>query len=275
MSDRITTSRLSIPRLGLGTWRLSGAEGQASIESALGLGYRAIDTAEMYGNEAEVGAALRASAPGREAVFLTGKVWWTNLGPGEIRRACETSLGKLGTGYLDLYLVHWPAPDMDLPRVMADMARLREDGLVRAIGVANFPAGLLRRAIGTGVPIAADQVEYHALLSQRRLLEVTRAHDIVLTAYSPLGKGGLIGDGRIAAVAARHGASGAQAALAWLLRQDGVAAIPKATRPESQRANLEALALAERLTEEDVAELDALPKDQRFVNPGFAPDWTA
>ena len=273
MSDRITTPLLSIPRLGFGTWRLAGAEGQASVESALAQGYRALDTAEMYGNEAEVGAGLKASGLPRADVFLTSKIWWTHLD--EIRAHCEASLERLGTDYLDLYLIHWPAAGMDLPRVMHDMARLREDGLARAIGVANFPPGLLKRAIETGVPIATNQVEYHALLSQDRLLEITRAQDIVLTAYSPLGQGRLASDPRMEAIASRHGVSAAQVALAWLLRQDGVAVIPKANRPESQRANLAALELATQLTDVDVAEIDALPKDQRFVQPDFAPNWSA
>ncbi|MBP0443166.1 aldo/keto reductase [Roseomonas sp. SSH11] len=274
MTDRITTRLLSIPRLGLGTWRLSGAEGQAAIESALSLGYRALDTAEMYGNEAEVGAGLRASGPPRSEVFVTSKVWWTHLGPGEIRAACEASLQRLGTDYVDLYLVHWPAQGMDMHQVMHDMARLREDGLARAIGVANFPPGLLKRAIETGVPLAANQVEYHALLSQDRLLEITRAQGMVLTAYSPLAKGQLAQDPNVAAIAGSMGVSAAQLALAWLLRQDGVTAIPKAARPESQRANLVALDLAGKLTKADMALLDGLPKDQRFVNPDFAPDWS-
>ena len=264
---------MQLPRLGLGTWKLNGAEGQASVESALGLGYRALDTAMRYENEEIVGAGLKASGLKRGDVFVTSKVWWENLGPGQIRAACEESLHKLGTDYLDLYLVHWPARDMDLPRVMQDMARLKEEGLARAIGVANFPPGLLRQAIATGVPIAANQVEYHVLLSQARLLEITRPAGITLTAYSPIAQGRLVDDARVAAIAARHGASAAQVALAWLLRQEGVAAIPKASRPETQKANLAALEL--RLTAEDVAALDALPKDQRFVNPGFAPDWNA
>ena len=273
MSDRITTPRLSIPRLGFGTWRLSGAECQAAVESALSLGYRAVDTAEMYGNEEPVGAGIKASGLPRDEVFLTSKVWWDNLG--RIRQHCEASLSRLGTDHLDLYLIHWPAPDMDLPRALHEMARLQEDGLARAIGVANFPAGMLKRALETGVPIAANQVEYHALLSQDRLLEVTRANGIVLTAYAPLAQGRLASDPRINAIADRHGVTAAQVALAWLLRQDGVNAIPKAARTETQKANLEALDLAGRLTEADVAEIDALPKNQRFVSPAFAPDWAA
>ncbi|WP_426956080.1 aldo/keto reductase [Muricoccus radiodurans] len=273
MSDTITTPQITLPRLGLGTFRLDGPAGQAAVERALRLGYRALDTAERYENEEVVGAGLKASGVARADVKVTSKVWWDHLGPGQIRAACEASLGRLGTDYLDLYLVHWPAPGMDLPRVLADMARLKEEGLVRAIGVANFPANLLRRALAVGVPLAANQVEYHLMLSQNRLLAVTRPAGMILTAYTPLGKGKLASDPTVQAIAARHGATGGQVALAWLLRQDGVAAIPKAAREESQRENLGAVALAPKLTAEDVAALDALPKDQRMVNPDFRPDW--
>ncbi|MFT8244798.1 aldo/keto reductase [Roseomonas sp. BN140053] len=271
---RAETARLSIPRLGLGTWRLAGAEGQAAIEGGIALGYRHLDTAEMYGNEVEVGAAMAASGVAREELFLTSKVWHDHLAPEAMRAAIEGSLGKLKTPYLDLFLVHWPSPEMDLDGTMRTLRQLQEEGLTRAIGVANFPAGMLRRALDTGAPLACVQVEYHVNLSQERLLAVTRPAEMVLTAYSPLGKGGLVDDPTLARVGARHGATGAQVALAWLLRQKGVAAIPKASRPESQTANLQAVPLAQQLTAEDLAELDALPKDRRFVNPaGFAPNW--
>lgn len=279
MERMVETPHVRMPKLGLGTWNLRGAACQAAVESALSLGYRAVDTAEMYGNEAEVGAGLRAAGLGtqglaRDDVFVTSKVWHANLTPDAIRRACETSLSLLGLEALDLYLIHWPAPGMDLPSCMEAMGRLREDGLARAIGVANFPAGMLRRALATGVPIAADQVEYHVTLSQEALLAVARPAGVAVTAYSPLAKGGLVDVPALKGVAARLGASPAQVALAWLLRQDGVAAIPKSGRPDGQRENLAALDVAGRLTPQDVAALDALPKDRRTVNPSFAPDWT-
>ena len=270
---RLGTALLSMPKLGLGTWKMSGPEGQAAVESALELGYRHIDTAEMYGNEREVGAALKASGVPREEVFLTSKVWHDHLEPEAMRAALAGSLDRLGSPYLDLYLIHWPAPSMDLGRSLHALDQLREEGRVRAVGVSNFPPGMLRRALGVGVPLACVQVEYHLGLSQDRLLTVAREAGMVLTAYSPLGRGELPEDPVLGAIARKHGASPAQAALAWLLRQDGVAAIPKAARESSQRLNLEAVSLSARLDAEDVASIDALPKGRRLVSPSFAPNW--
>jgi len=275
MIPNYTTDRISIPRLGLGTWRLAGASGQAAVESALGLGYRHLDTAEMYGNEEMVGMALAASGLPRAEVFVTSKVWWTNLSPDAIRTCCAMSLRRLGLEYLDLYLIHWPAKGMDLGAALDTLAALQEEGLVRAIGVANFPPGLLKKALGHGTKLACLQVEYHAMLDQSRLLEITRPAGMALTAYSPLGQGRLAEDPTLAAIGKSLGVSAGQVALAWLLRQDGVVPIPKASRKESQAANLAALDVAPRLTEADLAAIAGLPKDRRMVNPGFHPDWEA
>jgi len=269
----IDTRYFSMPKLGLGTWRLRGAAGQAAVESALALGYRHIDTAEMYGNEAEVGAALAASGVARDALFVTSKVWWENLAPDTMRRAFDASLKRLGLDRLDLYLIHWPAPGMDLKRVLETLTALRESGRTRAIGVSNFPPGLLRAAIATGAPLACLQVEHHVLLSQQALLEICRPAGMVLASYSPLGKGGLAEEPMLARIAAKHAATAAQIALAWLFAMDNVAAIPKATRRESQQGNLDALKL--RLDAEDLAALAGLPKDRRLISPAFAPDWAA
>jgi 2,5-diketo-D-gluconate reductase B len=270
---RIVTPRLAMPKLGLGTYGLVGAEGQRAVESALALGYRHLDTAEMYGNEEIVGAAIRASGLRREELFVTTKVWWTNLAPDAIRAACAASLARLGLDYVDLYHIHWPAPGMDLPAALAALSALLAEGRTRAIGVCNFPPGMLRAALATSAPLAALQVEYHCLLDQSALLALCRQNGLVLTAYSPLAKGHLAEEPVLQRIAAKHGASAAQVALAWLVRQEGVAAIPKAQRPEGQRANLAALDLT--LDEADLAAIAALPKDRRFVNPTFASDWTA
>jgi 2,5-diketo-D-gluconate reductase B len=227
----------------------------------------------MYGNEEIVGAAIRASGLPREELFVTTKVWWDHLTPDAIRAAHAASLDRLGLDYVDLYHIHWPAPGMDLPAALATLAALQAEGTARAIGVCNFPPGLLRAALATGAPLAAVQVEYHCLLDQSALLALCRAHHLALTAYSPLGKGRLAEEPTLARIGARHGATASQVALAWLLRQEGVAAIPKASRAESQRANLEALAVP--LDAADLAAIAALPKDRRFVNPAFAPDWAA
>jgi 2,5-diketo-D-gluconate reductase B len=271
--DRIVTPLLAMPKLGLGTWQLRDAAGQAAIERALALGYRHIDTAEMYGNEEIVGAAIAASGVPRDELFVTSKVWWDHLSPEAMRAACEASLARLGLAAVDLYLIHWPAPGMDLGRSLAALERLRADGLARAIGVSNFPPGLLRAAVATGVPLACLQVEHHCLLGQDTLHALCRQHGLVLTSYSPLAKGDLSAEPTLAAIARKHGASAAQVALAWLFAMDGVAAIPKAARAETQAANLAALRL--RLDAADLAAIAALPKDRRFVNPAFSPDWAA
>ncbi|WP_431282050.1 aldo/keto reductase [Humitalea sp. 24SJ18S-53] len=266
---------LNIPRIGLGTWRLLGASGQASVETALELGYRHLDTAEMYGNEEMVGMALAASGVPRDDVFVTSKVWWTNLSPDAMRTCMGMSLRRLGLAQLDLYLIHWPAKGMDLNQALDTLQTLQAEGLTKAIGVANFPPALLEAALATGAPLAALQVEYHAMLGQDRLLAITRAHDMVLTAYSPLAQGRLAADPTLGAIATRLGVTPGQVALAWLMRQDGVVPIPKASRRENLAANLAALDIAPLLTEADLAAIAALPKDKRAVNPVFAPDWNA
>jgi 2,5-diketo-D-gluconate reductase B len=251
---------------------MQGAECQAAVESAIGLGYRHVDTAEMYGNEAAVGAAIRACGVPRDELYLTTKVWWDKPRGAAIRRAFEGCLQRLAQPHVDLLLIHWPSPELDLPDALAALARLREEGLARAVGVANFPPGLLRRAVEAGIaPIACLQVEHHVYLSQQRLLDYTRQHGIVLTSYTPVAKGAVLEDAVIRRIAARHGATPAQVALAWLLAMPGVAAIPKAASPARQRENLGAVDL--RLDAEDLAALDALPKGRRLVDPDIAPDW--
>lgn len=263
---------LAMPKLGLGTWRMSGRECTASVLNALTLGYRHIDTAEMYDNEEAVGAALSESGIARDEIFLTTKVWWEHLTPDGVRRAIEASLAKLRTDHVDLFLIHWPSAAMKLEAVLATMAQIRHEGMARHIGVSNFTVALMRQAVETiGAEIACNQVEYHLLRDQRAVLDYARRHGIVVTAYCPLAQGRLGDYPALAGIAAKHGATPAQVALKYLLDQDGVAAIPKAARDESQRANLGALAIE--LDDKDRAAIAALPKDQRFVNPAFAPDW--
>lgn len=268
----IETQGIALPRLGLGTFRLTGAAGQAAVESALALGYRHIDTAEMYGNEEAVGAAIAASGVRPAELHVTSKVWHENLAPDAIRRACDASLRKLGLDALDLYLVHWPSPAMDLPAVMATMVGLRDAGQARAIGVANFTLPLLRRAIDEiGAPVACNQVECHVYLDQSPLLAYLRSKGVPLVAYSPVAQGKVADDPVLQRIGAKHGASAGQVALRWLLDQDGVAAIPKSQSPAGQRANLQAWNLT--LDDDDRSAIAGLPKQRRLVNPGFAPRW--
>ena len=268
--DNITAQGMNMPKLGLGTWRLKGDECRDAVEMALSLGYRHIDTAEMYGNEDGVGAALARTSVPRADLHVTSKVWWDHLAPEAMQAAIDGTLARLGTDYVDLYLVHWPAPDMDLPRTMDSLMKVKESGKARAIGVANFTVALLDQAAGLA-PIACNQVEYHVLLGQKKLLAAQHLAGIPLVAYAPLAQGRLAEHEALRDIAAKHRATPAQVALKWLLDQDNVAAIPKASRRESQQANLDALRI--QLDDADRNAIDALPKDQRFVQPAFAPAW--
>jgi len=270
--DLITTRGLRMPKLGLGTFRLKGDECREAVERALSLGYRHVDTAEMYGNETEVGAAIAGARLPRDDIHLTTKVWWEHLTPDGIRAALDTSLTKLQTDHVDLYMIHWPTPTMDLPAALATLVRLQEEGLVRSIGVCNFPVALLKQAVEEiGAPVSVNQIEYHVLLGQSAVVDYARAHDVAVTAYCPIAQGKLAGHEELGVIARKHGATAPQVALKWLLDQDGVAAIPKAARRESQIANLEAMKLE--LDDADRAAIAQLPKTQRMVNPGFAPAW--
>ncbi|MFZ0811532.1 aldo/keto reductase [Bradyrhizobium sp.] len=270
--EQLQTQGIGLPRLGLGTFRMQGDTCRTAVESALALGYRHLDTAEMYGNEEAVGAAIAASKIARKDLHVTTKVWNENLAPDAIRRAFDTSLKKLRLDQLDLYLVHWPAPKMNLPAMFETLMKLKQEGRARAIGVANFNIALLKKVVEEiKAPIACNQVEYHVMLDQTPLRKYLAAKSIPLVAYCPLAQGRAASNETLMAIGKKHGASAAQVALKWLLDQDGVAAIPKASRAESQRANLEALNIG--LDDEDRQAIAGLPKDQRYVNPGFAPAW--
>jgi 2,5-diketo-D-gluconate reductase B len=270
--ESIKTQGISLPRLGLGTFRMQGDVCRAAVESALALGYRHIDTAEMYGNEEAIGAAIAAARLPRAELHVTTKVWNENLAPDAIRRAFDASLKKLRLDSVDLYLVHWPARSMNLPAMFETLLRLQQEGRTRAIGVANFNIALLKTVVEEiKAPIACNQVEYHVMLDQTRLRKYLAAKSIPLVAYCPLVQGRAASDPTLAAIGRKHGASAAQVALKWLLDQDDVAAIPKASHSESQKANLDALHVG--LDDEDRQAIGGLPKDRRCVTPGFAPDW--
>ena len=268
----LETPLMTMPALGLGTWPMKGGECQEAVEAALGMGYRHIDTAEMYGNEEAVGAAINLAGVKRSELFLTTKIWNDKTEGTAFRAAFEQSLARLRQPYVDLLLVHWPSPEMDLPSILTALARIRENGLARAVGVSNFPPGLLRRALDLAIaPLACLQVEHHVLLDQSRLLAITQPRGMVLTSYTPMAKGEAAEQPAVQAIAKRLGATGGQVALAWLLAKQGVAAIPKARSPARQMENLGAARL--KLAAADIAALDALPKNRRLVNPGMAPDW--
>ncbi|HEY3680743.1 MAG TPA: aldo/keto reductase [Bradyrhizobium sp.] len=270
--DYFNTQGIRMPRLGFGTFRMQGDACRAAVESALSLGYRHLDTAEMYANEEEVGAAIAASGIPRGELHVTTKVWNENLAPDAMRRAFDASLKKLRLDVLDLYLVHWPKPGMDLRSMCETMMKLKEEGRTRAIGVANFNIALLRTVVEEiKAPIACNQIEYHILLDQTPIRKYMASKSLPLVAYCPVAQGRAATNETLIAIGKKHNASGAQVALKWLLDQDSVAAIPKASRRESQQSNLDALNI--KLDDDDRKEIAALPKDQRFVKPGFSPVW--
>lgn len=270
--EAFQTQGIELPRLGLGTYRMQGDVCRAAVESGLALGYRHIDTAEMYANEDAIGAAIASSGVPRSELHVTTKVWNENLAPDAMRRAFDISLKKLRLDVVDLYLVHWPKPGMHLPSMFETLMKLKEEGRTRAIGVANFNIALLKTVVEElNAPIACNQIEYHVMLDQSKVKTYMDSKSIPLVAYCPLAQGRAASDETLVAIGKRHNASAAQVALRWLLDQNGVAAIPKASRRESQQANLAALKV--KLDDDDRRKIAALPKSQRCVSPGFAPAW--
>ena len=262
-----------VPALGLGTWELRGAQARDAVEHALSIGYRHLDTAQVYKNEAEVGAGLAASEVPRGDVFVTTKVWRSNVAPSRLAASVDESLRALGTDYVDLLLLHWPNDEIELEAQLLALDGVRRSGKARLVGVSNYPAERLRDALEMVPDLATDQVEYHPLLGQDRLLALVRQREMVLTAYSPLAQGEALADPAVREVADARGVGPAQVALAWLLGQDRVVAIPRSASEKHRASNLAAADL--RLSDDERARIDARPKDRRQVDPDFAPDWDA
>lgn len=246
-----------MPALGMGTWPLRGQDCERAVRTALDLGYRHFDTAERYGNEEEVGAALAASPVDRGDVFLTTKVWQGHFRAADLRRAAADSLRRLQVDYVDLLLLHWPSDEVPLAETVGALNEVAAEGKARAIGVSNFSVALLREASALSrAPIACNQVRFHVLQPQQALLEHARAERIAVVAYSPLAKGQLADHPVLTRVGTKHGKSASQVALRWLVQQDGVAAIPKASREPNLRANLDIFDFA--LDAADLEELASL-----------------
>jgi 2,5-diketo-D-gluconate reductase B len=274
MQRIVNAQGLNMPKLGLGTWPMLGEECTRAVEQALALGYRHIDTAAAYNNEDAVGQALLNSPTPRNHIHVTTKVWWDQLQPDAMRHSMDRSLKALHSDYVDLFMIHWPTTDWDLPRMIETLVSFKEQGLARNIGVANFPLPLLRNVVEElGTPLSAIQVEYHVLLGQNALLDYARQHDLALTAYTPLARNKVSDIPHIQQIAAKHGVLPTQVALKWLLDQPNVAAIPKASSQANQLANLAALEV--NLDDEDRALIAGLSKRERQVNPDFAPVWDA
>lgn len=265
---------MHIPRIGLGTFRLTGDQAIDSVRTGLELGYRHVDTAQIYGNEREVGIGLRQSGVARGEVFVATKIWTEHLAGDRLIPSLEASLDKLGLDQLDLTLIHWPSPGgkVDVAESMEALMRACERGLTRAIGVSNFTSVLLREAVDAvdAGNIATNQVELHPFLQNRTLANSARTHGIHVTAYMPLAYGKVMTDPVIRGIAQRLDATPAQVSLAWSMAK-GRAVIPSSTRREHLAANLRAAEL--QLSAADIAAIDALERGERLVDPDFAPSW--
>ncbi len=262
----------TVPKLGFGTWEILGRDCEEAVSDALEIGYRHIDTAQAYENEAEVGKALAASDIPRRELFLTTKLWRDDFAPDRVRPSVEGSLERLQVNCVDLLLLHWPNDEVPLEETLGALAQLREEGLIQHFGVSNFPARMLREALAVA-PIFADQVEFHPFLGQDELAELAVEKDFMVTAYSPLARGKVPDDPTLREIGERHGKTAGQVALRWLLDKPNVATIPKASSHERRLENFEVFDFE--LSDDDRAAIEGLPKDGRILDPGFAPDWDA
>src|SRR5712672_2783203 len=261
-----------IPAIGLGTWELRGRTCARLVEQALRLGYRHIDTAQVYENEREVGDGVRASGVKRDDVFVTTKVWTTHVAPNDLERSTKESLVKLRMPEVDLLLLHWPNPQVPLAETLGALAHAKKIGLARHIGVSNFTVALIEEATkACPEPLVCDQVEYHPYLDQAKVREACACHGMAVVAYSPIAKGRVKNDELLAHIGKAHGKSAAQVCLRWLVQQN-VSAIPRTSRLERLSENLEIFDFE--LSEEAMRRISTMGgSDGRLTDYGFAPKW--
>lgn len=260
----------SFPMQGLGTWQNTDPEQcTQAVQTALDMGYRHIDTAQAYGNEAAVGDGIAAASVDRDEIVLATKVWTDNLQPDKVRRSTRDSLDRLGTDYVDILYVHWPAGSYDPNETLHALQDLKDDGYVERLGVSNFEASDLRTAVDVlDEPPFANQIEIHPHLPQWDLREACVDNDVLPVAYSPLARGQVFENQALTDIAQSHGVSAAQVAMAWL-RQARVPAIPKGTSEEHIADNWESRTLE--LSDAERRRIDDIAAQKRFVDPDWAP----
>ncbi|WP_323160785.1 2,5-didehydrogluconate reductase DkgB [Pseudomonas fluorescens] len=266
---------MSVPAFGLGTFRLQGQVVIDSVSTALELGYRVIDTAQIYENEAEVGQAIAASGIARDELFITSKIWIANFAKDRLIESLKESLQKLQTDYLDLTLIHWPSPEDQVPveEFMGALLQAKRLGLTRQIGVSNFTIDLMKQAIAAvgADNIATNQIELHPYLQNRKVVEFAQSQGIQITSYMTLAYGEVLKDPLIVQIAERLQATPAQVTLAWAM-QSGYAVIPSSTKRANLQGNLGATALT--LSEADMTLIATLDRGHRLTSPkGIAPQW--
>lgn len=227
-----------IPAVGLGTWALSGRVCARVVQQALRLGYRHIDTAEMYDNEREVGEGLRASGVRRDDVFVTTKVWHTHLAPPELARAAKESLVRLRLSEVDLLLIHWPNSRIPLSETVGALCKVKSDGYARHIGISNFTPALVDEAVKlASEPLVAHQIEWHPYLDQTEVVEASRRHGLAITAYSPIARGRAAVDKVLATIGMMYGKTAGQVSLRYLVQQ-GAIVIPRTSKVERLSENI-------------------------------------
>ena len=268
----VTAHGAILPVIGLGTWQLTGETARDAVTAALEAGYRHIDTAIGYGNEAEVGEGLRRSGVARDEVFITSKIPPEQLGADDMMRAAEGSLSRLGLDQLDLMLIHWPSRTLSAAETIRSLNRVKQRGLARHIGVSNYTVRLLAESwAATEEPIVVNQCEHHPYLDQSKLRAATHSHGMAFVAYCPLGQAEALDEPVIKDIAGRFGRTPAQIVLRWQI-QKGCVAIPKSAHPARIRQNLDIEGFE--LPEADMAAIDALKSEgSRICETAFSPDW--
>jgi len=261
-----------IPAIGLGTWELRGRTCARLVEQALKLGYRHIDTAQIYENEREVGDGVRASGVKRDDVFVTTKVWTTHFAPNDLERSAKESLVRLRLPEVDLLLLHWPNPQVPLSETLGALARAKKLGLARHIGVSNFTVALIEQAVAECPELlVCDQVEYHPYLDQTKVREACAQHGLALVAYSPVAKGKVKGDETLNRIGRAHGKTAAQICLRWLVQQN-VCAIPRTSKIERLSENIDIFDFE--LSDAEMARISRMGDAKtRLTDFGFAPKW--
>jgi diketogulonate reductase-like aldo/keto reductase len=261
-----------IPVIGLGTWDLRGRTCARMVEQALRLGYRHVDTAEMYDNEREVGEGLRASGIARAEVFITTKVWQDHLAPREFERATKESLAKLRLSEVDLLLIHWPNPRIPLADTIGALTRMKREGLARHIGISNFTVDLVAQAVKLATePLVTNQIEWHPYIDQSKVVDACRRHGLSVTAYSPIARGRAVDDDTLQAIGLRHRKSAGQVCLRFLV-QEGAIVIPRTSRRERLAENIAIFDFT--LAPAEMEEIRRLANPRgRIVNWSGSPNW--
>jgi 2,5-diketo-D-gluconate reductase B len=263
-----------IPLLGLGTWELRGRTCARIVEQALRLGYRHIDTAQIYDNEQDVGTGLRASAVKRDDVFITTKIWPSHFAPRDLQRSAKESLVRLRLSEVDLLLLHWPNPHVSLAETLGALCNVKRDGLARHIGISNFTVALVEEAVRlASEPLVCNQIEVHPFLDQTKVIDACRRHALAVVAYSPIARGQAARDPVLIEIGKQHGKSAVQVCLRWLVQQE-IVVIPRTAKVERLSSNAAIFDFT--LTEEEMARIGKLAHARgRVVNYSYSgtPEW--